>query len=365
MEIVLDNIIYSLQRAGGISVYWSELSRRLLAQDIAPRFLESQGSELNFFRQGLAIAPDRIIRDATTLPVALQRYRDVFIAESEPFLFHSSYYRRCSNPRAIQVVTVHDCTYELFRRGPAKWIHCTQKHRALKAADGIICVSENTRRDLLMLYPELRCKRIAVIHNGKGRFVPVAEGAVAALCRQKELVHKGFVLFVGDRRSYKNFGFAASVVQSCPHLSLAIVGGGALNAAEARRLQSMLPGRFRHLGMVSDDDLNLLYNGAFCLLYPSSYEGFGIPVIEAMAAGCPVVALRASSIPEISGDAGLLISRLEPSEVRRLLVQLELAAFRDEVVQRGLANARRFSWDACFDELRAFYGEMSGVHLSI
>jgi mannosyltransferase len=101
----------------------------------------------------------------------------------------------------------------------------------------------------------------------------------------------------------------------------------------------------------------MLYNHAFCLLYPSSYEGFGIPLVEAMKCGCPVVTTNTSSIPEVLGGAGLMVDHIDEHAFVQKIKSLENTAFRGENIEKGYRQARRFSWDTCCQETLAFYGQ--------
>ena len=101
--------------------------------------------------------------------------------------------------------------------------------------------------------------------------------------------------------------------------------------------------------------LNLIYNKAFALMYPSEYEGFGIPVIEAQRAGCPVIACKGSSISEIMGDKGRLLSACEVSEAERFLSDLENREYREMIIAEGYKNAERFSWDGAYSAYRKLF----------
>jgi len=218
-------------------------------------------------------------------------------------------------------------------------------------------VSENTRQDLFEFLPEVSKDKVHVVHNGVGAsFFP--SGVPAGASRQP-----AYVIFVGSRVWYKNFFAAADAVALLPGVQLACVGGGAFTKAELLYLERHLPGRFRHEGTVSDGRLNDLYGGAICLLYPSSYEGFGIPVIEAMRAGCPVVAMSASSIPEVAGEAAVLLESPEPGLLAKAVGRLVDPGFRAGIREKGFVQARLFSWDRTFDQTLAIYEKVLGHSL--
>lgn len=131
--------------------------------------------------------------------------------------------------------------------------------------------------------------------------------------------------------------------------------GSPLNQKEEALVRTSLKDRYAYAGRVSNERLNQLYNHAYCLLYPSSYEGFGIPVLEAQKAGCPVIATRASSIPEIIGDSPLLLEELTVGEICNHLARLRDEALRQSVVDHGQENARRFTWDRMYGQLQQLY----------
>ena len=252
-------------------------------------------------------------------------------------------------------MTVYDFIYEYFRSGLAGFVHSYQKARALKNADGIVCISENTKKDLLKFYPLVDEKKVRVIHCGVGdNFAPCPKDTLNDGVLQKWLETK-YVLYVGGRSGYKNFITALQALSQLPDCALLIAGGGALSDEEKKMLSDKLRNRYHHVSTVDDRTLNILYSNAFCLLYPSSYEGFGIPLVEAMKCGCPVVTTNTSSIPEVVGDAGLMVDRIGKDSFVQKLKKLEDIAFRTDIIERGYRQARRFSWDKCYQETLAFY----------
>lgn len=164
------------------------------------------------------------------------------------------------------------------------------------------------------------------------------------------------VVFVGARSGYKNFRLAVESVAAVPNLRLQIVGGGKLSEDEITHLDGHLPNRYQWFGRLSDEELNQTYNQAYALLYPSSYEGFGIPVIEAMRAGCPVIAVNVSSIPEVAGDAAILVDKATVAAFSEALIKLP--AMRKQLIHAGFVQAAKFSWDRCSEETLAVYNEL-------
>jgi mannosyltransferase len=169
-----------------------------------------------------------------------------------------------------------------------------------------------------------------------------------------------YVLYVGERKSaYKNFRLS---VQACARVKrpLVFVGGGAVTMEERAFLDAQLgPNRHTHLLGLDNQTLNILYNHAFCFLYPSLYEGFGIPILEAQRAGCPVVSTNRSSIPEVAGEGAFLVDDVSVAGVSGMLEHIAGADTETRrKVQMGAANAHRFSWDKCYLETKHVYEQL-------
>ena len=304
MNVLFDNIIYTLQRNGGISVVWTELLRRARADK------DLQCTELDYLQK--------------MTPRPLERYRIPAYRAETPAIFHSSYFRVLPQEGVHNVTTVHDLTYHFYRRGLAKAVHLWEEERALRHSEAVICVSENTKRDLLRFYPWYPEEQITIAYNGvSDDFYPM-----------KSVKKKGFLLFVGNSKAaYKRYDVAQHVAQ--------LTGIELVTAAN-----------------VTKEELNKLYNEALCLLYPSDYEGFGLPVLEAQKAGCPVIAQDNSSIPEIIGEEGLMIQHDTPermaAEMADIVRQLLLRP-TDKIIAAGIENAKRFSWDQSYQQVKKAY----------
>jgi glycosyltransferase involved in cell wall biosynthesis len=354
LNITYDNIIFSLQTAGGISVYWYEMTRRLINHSQNVSFIEQENGSTNIFRQMLQIPSERVISTERGSSYLI-RYFNPSVRLDPDTIFHSSYYRTHPDPRVFSIITVYDFIYERYRSGLPRFVHHLQKKRAIQNAAGIICISNSTKRDLMDFFPDICADKLKTIYQSASETYTRIAVPKDISPLFLELLGMKVILFVGERARYKNFDIAVETVRGCKDFLLVAVGGRPFAGKELSQLEASLEGRFRHFSGLDNSQLNQLYNLAFCLLYPSTYEGFGIPVLEAMQAGCPVVAANRSSLPEVCGDAGLMVNELSPSCFAETIRSLDNRTFRDEVVQRGVLQAAKFSWDRTFRETMEFY----------
>jgi mannosyltransferase len=311
LNVVLDNIIFTLQRNGGISVVWNELLRRARA-DLAQSL-----EELDYVEK--------------MTPRFMERYRIPAYKAQTPAVFHSSYFRILPQPDVYNVTTVHDLTYHFYRHGLPKAVHLWEEERALRHSEAVICVSQSTKRDLLHFYPWLKEDRLYVIYNGVSEsFFPISS-----------VEKKGYLLYIGNSTvAYKRFDVAQEVAR--------LTGLELVTASH-----------------VSQERLNTMYNEALCLLYPSDYEGFGLPVLEAQRAGCPVIAQNRSSIPEVIGPDGLMVNHDTPHRMAEEMahaVRELLSRPAQHIIDSGLENTKRFSWDKNYEQVKQVYENIYHHH---
>ena len=352
VQPVLDNIIFSLQKAGGISMYWAELLKHPPFCEAG--FVERKDAIRNTFRAVLKTNGVRLPQPEP--PLAVDRLRDVSVRSVKSKIFHSSYYRVCSDPDTLNLTTVYDFINERHRTGIGSMIHSMQKMRAIGRSNGVICISRNTYDDMRLLAPKVPSV-VEVIPMGiSEEYHPLAEIQMSGIsCMSIGASGRKCALFVGSRARYKNFEKVVEGLRDMKGYELAIVGGGDLTQSERIILEDALAGRYHYHGNVTNKRLNEIYNACWCLLYPSSYEGFGIPVGEAMRAGCPVIVSRTSSIPEVAGDAALYLEDVTPEGIKATLKKLESEVMRTELVGRGLVQSRKFSWEKTASETFEFY----------
>ena len=351
LPLYIDSIAFYLQKLGGVTIVWKEFLERIINSRFEMILLLYKKVPDNLICNNIWSMASKNYLPLYSL--LFQRYCPVCLKkEKRRFIFHSTYYRYCLNPCAINITTVHDFTYEYYVSGLRKVIHCWQKYKAIRNSDFIICISENTKRDLLKFIPDVDLHKIRVIYNGvSDDYFPI-ENWNENLIPFKRW---DYLLFVGSRNSYKNFNYLVTSLKDTDY-KLVIVGSE-LSSNEVKLLKHNLKSNYYYAGRLSNRDLNNIYNGAFAFVYPSSYEGFGIPVIESQKAGCPVIAYNASSIPEIIGDSTLLLNDLTKEELLGKLSLLKDKNLRSRIIQNGYTNANRFSWDKSYEELVKVYEE--------
>ncbi|WP_289105399.1 glycosyltransferase family 1 protein [uncultured Bacteroides sp.] len=358
MKCILDNIIFALQRSGGASVVWSEHIKRLLNEkDCNPYFIDFKTSFNNIFRKELNIPEKQVLFNSDNL-MFIKRYINLNTKEKNKFIFHSSHYRIDKNKYALNITTVHDFTYEKYVTGIRRYVHCKQKYNAILNSDAIICVSESTKKDLLHYLPYIQENKIHVIYNGVNNCFKVENPINFSL--DIPFSDKSYILYVGVRGPrYKNFSI---VVDLCSEikLPLIIVGGEQINDTEKGLLDIKLgKNYYKHFRGLSSNLLNELYNRALVFIYPSLYEGFGIPVIEAQKAGCPVIAFNNSSIPEVMGKSEFLLENNSFYALKNAVNEIKNNhLIREEEILRGLENSKRFSWDLTYKNTYNLYSNL-------
>jgi mannosyltransferase len=329
MSVFIDGIVFSLQKHGGISVYFQELLKYLNKNNIRA----SLALEFPLVQAEVEYGPS--ISTERRYSRTAERYRACRIVKKNS-VFHSSYYRLPNQLNLPTVVTVHDFIYERYQNGPRKWVHSLQKKMAIRAAQAVICISEATKEDLLEFVGETPGQEIYVVHNG-----------VSDVFKKLNLSYAAhpFILFVGQRAGYKNFKIVLAAMLFLPDVELKCVGGAPISPQELHGYPDSVMRRIYHLGFVSDEELNNLYNSALCLVYPSSYEGFGIPVLEAMSSGCPVVSMNCKAVMEIGRDALTVVSDLDARVMADAILRTA-SSQRSNLINRGFAIAQGYSWDA-------------------
>ena len=272
------------------------------------------------------------------------------------------------------VTTVHDVSFQIHPDlflPKDRWILQTFVPRSMHKAAAVIAVSESTRRDILRSYPQIAKEKVRVVLEAAGEQFRVPEAgqetARAAANKAIRLEDKPYLLAVGVLQPRKNLevlldAFALLKLGPHPPPHRLIIAGkrGWLDDTDAQL--AALPAEVTRdivlAGYVADADLPALYGGADALCYPSRYEGFGLPPLEAMACGCPVLCSRASSLPEVVGDAGILLPFADSSAwAHALETLLSSPSVQARWRERGPARAALFSWEKAGRETLTIYEE--------
>jgi len=276
-------------------------------------------------------------------------------------LFHPTYYDdyflECIGNKPF-VVDVHDMVTEVYPEYFELAEQTTvQKRRLMEKATGIIAVSEFTRRELIEIFGTEE-RKITVIPRGDSCLC-----GTDGIEPDAQLPLK-YLLFVGARAKYKNFYFFIRGVKNFlakdPELRI-ICTGSAFTAGEIAFFRTLgIENQIMHYA-VNDSQLSTLYKNALALVFPSLYEGFGLPILEAFSCGCPVILSRAGAFPEVGGDAAVYF---EPKSVASLREAVSGVIYnqqnRNELIERGRRRLKQFSWEKTAGETRLFYEKLAG-----
>ncbi|NJN02348.1 MAG: glycosyltransferase family 4 protein [Leptolyngbyaceae cyanobacterium SL_1_1] len=350
MRILYDGLVYAVQPAGGINRYFKNLIAHL-PDNIQPTLTLCKPLSVDYpahtnlkikTNSQLESLPDRL-----SLLLARLYFRNT-IDFTNFNVIHPTYYCLFSRQKLKEikipiVLTVWDMIHEIFSEEiDPKGYHIQMKQQAILAADAILCISENTKKDLMERYP-ISEDRIRVTYLASEIDIHMSYGNEIVPCQS-------YFLYVGKRSGYKNFdclleAFAKSVsVKS--NLSLCVVGSP-FSKAEKEKISALkLWSYIEHYGYVNDLHLAKLYRCSRGLVYPSRYEGFGIPPLEAMACGTVVVAANCSSLPEVVGNSGILFNPNSASDLADIMLSLvSNSTKRTSLIESACRRAKLFSWE--------------------
>jgi len=364
VNVLYDAAIFG-QKYGGISRYFYEIIRRMAGRDGLNAFV-FQGLYANAYPLNLCrnrckfyFGVKRPVIPKTTW--LFNKFNEIIfgaflkLKSSGHIVYHPTYYsaKLPHVPRTTKVVlTVHDMVCELYPGQFANaFAELRSKMASLARADRIICISENTKNDLMRFY-DISEEKITVIYHGPSleADTSVPDGPPS----------RPYILYIGPRQTpYKNFTVLLNAFVNggfYKDFDLQCFGSGRFSNREICGFDSL--GVADRLRYADGDDTALAcaYKRAACLVYPSLYEGFGLPVLEAMHVGCPVVASNASSIPEVAGDAAVLF---EPRSTESLIAALRKVLYHESfsraLATAGLTRARMFSWDIAAEKTLRLY----------
>ena len=316
------------------------------------------------FRMVPETAPMYSIAEQFRIPLSLARERVKLV--------HEPHYVLPPLVRCRSVVTIHDCIHLMFPQylpGKLAYVYARgSMWSAAHKADRILTVSEASKRDILRFF-NVPPDKVSVIYNAiDERFLSPANAERMELVRQRYQLDHPFILYVGNIKPHKNierlidaFGRARSQCQD--DLKLIIIGDEISKYPALRQSvhKHKLDKHVRFLGFQPMETLAAFYRLARAFVFPSLYEGFGLPPLEAMACGSPVVTSNVSSLPEVAGGAALLVDPYDADAIANGIVQAVTDdALRADLIKRGLERARSFSWTQSVKKIHEIYMQVAG-----
>jgi len=362
MKILYDHQIFSLQKYGGISRYFCELYSHLLTMDtIHPEIsiLYSENTCYNKIFHNRQILPDIHFLGKTTIINKINEYHcKKQIRKGKFDIFHPTYY----NPNFLKtlktqpyVLTVHDMIHELYPKMFKGDNTASQKKKVIKSATKIIAVSQNTKTDIIKFY-NIDPKKIEVIYHATSFDKLIPDVSLN--------LPKKYILFVGNRGYYKNFSFFLNSISSLfdeeKDLYLICAGGGVFSEEELHLLNDLkIKMKVLHYPIVDDSTLSQLYRKAILFVFPSLYEGFGIPVLEAFSCGCAVAASNCSSLPEVGGEAVNYFDPKDSDSIQNVVAEIvHNNSLQDSLRIRGYQRLKLFSWEKTAMKTKNVYNNM-------
>ena len=343
MKISLDLICLGLQKYGGITNYWLELINNLDAQNINFEIIKPKSSKINFDKVFNASIKEE--------KLALNLLRFMPIKKVSGDILHSSYYRLPYKKSTPLITTVYDFVSENRLKNFSSKIHNLQKKFAIQRSSAILCISHSTKAQLQEKF-NLDDERIFVTHLGVDEKIFYYQPSKEKLYMQTNL------LFVGNRSGYKRFDLAVEALKNLKDLKLGIIGPP-LTKKEKKYLSDNLKNRWIYRGFLSKKSLREAYSNSFAFIFPSDEEGFGLPILEAMSSGCPVICANRSSFPELGGDSVLYSNAQDPEEysfqINKLMNDSEL---RNSLREKGIKRSKMFSWNNTFDKTIEIYKKL-------
>ena len=353
MKVLYDSQTFTGQRFGGISEYFNTL---ITCHDDSYDPIISGSVSNNIYVPNFDCAmkpffPDTEFKGKLKLMKFINRMNDKkhIRNESEYDLYHPTYYEAVTYPRNKPVViTAHDFISELFQQGAADSEITECKRASFSRADRIICISENTRQDLLKLFPEVDESKTELVYH-------------ALTWERKDPLpaERPYILFTGVRNTYKNFPrFAKSVAPLLRKYDLDLLcSGHGFNEGELQLFDELgIKEHVHHKFAKDKEELQDMYRSALLFVFPSLYEGFGFPILEAYASGCPIALSNTSCFPEIAGEAGTYFDPESEESIRNAAESLiESESLRNRKRMEGYERLKEFTVENLITNTAAVY----------
>ncbi len=349
LTIVIDGVFFQFRDAGGIARVWAsvleEWSKTEFAQSVV--VMDRDGATPKF--PGIRYAPFKTYysRSAAAETFLIEEFCSSVKADLFISTFHTTPLETPS------LLLVHDLVPELAEAFDQTWLR--EKRYCTYHAAAYLTASNNTLRDLNNVYPFSNRRPTKVILNGVGGNFRPANADAVRIFKEKWKLNSPYFLLVGRRGGHKNARLFFEAFDKLPdkeRFSIICCQGND-DALEPEFIE-LAGGCEVKLISLTDLELNAAYCGAVSLVYPSKYEGFGLPILEAMAAGCPVITCLNASIPEVGGDAVIYVDDADVQDMVRALEAVQKSDVREKLINAGFAQARKFSWTRMANEFSAY-----------
>jgi glycosyltransferase involved in cell wall biosynthesis len=377
LALVVDGVVYGFQRHGGINTFFNEVLPRLSKRlDISiavqlpdhcegklPRMAAKVWQSPFPHETGLSWKLDQVakplLRRANILAAKLRLWQ--FTGRSWPYVFQSTYFTLNDEPVpqvGLALDMNHEIFVEFFQNDWGQSLR-RQYREYLQRATRIIAISQNTKQDVIRIY-RIPSDNIDVVYLAVDRDVFRAQQSKEVVEARRTLTHdcEPYILFLGRRDGYKNFDrlLEAFGRASIKNRVCLVVVGTPWQSGESRRIRDLgLDSRVRLVAYPSDQLLAALYNGALAFIYPSLGEGFGIPLLEAMACETLVLAADIPVFREVAGEAAIYFDPYQPEDIARVLEIAASNLSRTEYISRGTQQVAKYSWDKCAEQTYHVY----------
>lgn len=363
MKILFDHQIYTSQIYGGISRYFFELMKNFRNNDEVECELSLRYSN-NYYLKELDNLPYKTFFERHSfkgkyrlLNILNGKISEKYISKGDYDIFHPTYY----NPYFLDflnnkpfILTIYDMIYEIFPEIFSLKDKTAERKKLLaQKATKIITISENTKRDVIK-YLGIDEGKIEVIYLGNSFKINKYDKTINIKIPEK------YILFVGSRRVYKNFELFIEAISPLiiddNKLNIVCAGGGDFSNIEIDKFKNLniRDKLFYYSG--SDSILAYLYQKATAFVFPSLYEGFGIPILESFACRCPLICSKTSSLPEVAGDAAIYF---DPTDKLSMLNSIQKVIYNDELkkqlINKGIERVKEFTWKKTADKTKKIY----------
>ena len=368
MRILYDHQIFLNQQFGGINRYFNEIMKinekaeyevSNIDYKLFTKERESVRNKFNLLSRSSKFFKGKGSREGDLVRQSIfpTEVSDIFSGNNFD-IFHPTYY----DPYFLKltnkpyVLTVHDMIHELYKEYLLNDSASHNKFLLCQKANQIIAVSENTKKDLIGIFNILPTK-ISVIPLASDFDTIIPQKPLNIIGKEK------FILYVGKRALYKNFYFPmialTKILKADPELKVLCTGSG-FSTAEIQFFEELdIKNQVYHIYLNNDNELAWIYRNAALFIFPSLYEGFGLPILEAFATDCPVISSSGGSLPEVAGDAVIYFDPKSIEEIQRAASSvLYNSELKNKLIQKGRERFKLFSWDRCRKETIKVYDKV-------